>query len=306
MFTPPAVPLPNTAPDDPRLGHLLGQAGAENARVVIAGFPTDEGVRINGGRTGAVLAPDRIRQWLYRLTPDAHAPEAFADLLAHTVDLGNLVLDGPLEADQARLGKALAPWLHRGVTVLILGGGHETACGHFLGYVEAGLDVSIFNLDAHADVRPLKDGRAHSGSPFFQALTHPSGRCRHYTVAGLQPHSLAAAHRAFLHDHGCRYALRDECTPTHLHALLAAAERRCMVTLDLDALDQAHAPGVSAPTTDGLDLATWLDFAEAAGRRPHFTSLDVVELCPPLDRDDQTARVAALTLWRFLKGHTAR
>jgi arginase family enzyme len=125
-------------------------------------------------------------------------------------------------------------------------------------------------------------------------------------VAGLQPHSLAAAHRAFLHDHGCRYALRDECTPAHLHALLAAAEHHCMVTLDLDALDQAHAPGVSAPATDGLDLATWLDFAEAAGRRPHVTSLDVVELCPPLDRDDQTARVAALTLWRFLKGHTAR
>lgn len=306
MFHPPATPVPDTAPDDPRLGHLLGLAGADNARVVLVGFPTDEGVRINGGRPGAALAPEAIRPFLYRLTPDARDPDAFCDLLSHTCDLGNLVLHGPLEADQERLGAALAPYLARGVTVVVLGGGHETAFGHFLGYVQAHQDVALLNLDAHADVRPLKDGRPHSGSPFYQALLHPARRCQQYTVAGLQPHSLATAHLAFLRNHGGRYALRDACTPELLRTLLAEAGNRCMVTLDLDVLDQAHAPGVSAPATGGLDLATWLDFAEAAGRTPHVTSLDLVELCPPLDRDGQTARIAALTLWRFLKGHATR
>lgn len=32
--------------------------------------------------------------------------------------------------------------------------------------------IAVINLDAHFDVRPLKDGKAHSGSPFRQMLLH--------------------------------------------------------------------------------------------------------------------------------------
>ncbi|MDX1548872.1 MAG: arginase family protein, partial [Rhodothermales bacterium] len=176
-FDPPAISPPETAPDDPRVGHLLGRAlrGVEEARAVILGFPCDEGVRRNGGRPGAAAAPDALRQALYRFTPDARHAEAFHDLLAHTADLGNLRVEGTMEEAQRALGRALAPFLQRGAVPIVLGGGHETAFGHFLGYAEAGRAVSILNVDAHADVRPLRDGRGHSGSPFRQALEHPSG-----------------------------------------------------------------------------------------------------------------------------------
>ena len=54
-FTQPDVILPTTADDDPRLGHLLGTrlAGGTAPRVVLVGFPSDEGVHRNGGRVGA-------------------------------------------------------------------------------------------------------------------------------------------------------------------------------------------------------------------------------------------------------------
>ena len=138
MFNPPTVDIPETAGDDPRLGQLMSRDPDEigQARVVLLGFGSDEGVRRNGGRPGAAQAPDAIRQALYKLTPDARCIDAFTGLLRHTVDLGNLHLLPSMEANQERLGKALGPLLKRGALPVVLGGGHETSYGHFLGRVQ--------------------------------------------------------------------------------------------------------------------------------------------------------------------------
>src|SRR6476659_9227346 len=129
---PVAVPVPDTAPDDPRLGHLLGTATTpDKAAVVIVGFPVDDGVCRNGGRVGAAQGPAAIRQALFRLTPDPENPAEFANLLGRTIDLGDLKPTGDLEADQENLGEVLAPHLSRGAVPIVLGGGHETAYGHF-------------------------------------------------------------------------------------------------------------------------------------------------------------------------------
>lgn len=303
------MPLPDTpatTADDPRVGHLLGAALREGEApgVVIVGFPSDAGVRRNGGRPGAAEGPAAIRQALARLTPDAESPDRFTRLLARTRDLGDVAVTGDVEADQAALAGTLAPHLAAGAFSIVLGGGHETAFGHFQAHAALGRPVRILNWDAHADVRELRDGRAHSGSPFRQALEHPSGLCERYVAAGLQPHSLAAAHLAYVRAHGAahlRHALDD---PAVLDALYG--ERPTLVSFDLDAVDRANAPGVSAPATDGLPVALWLRAAFLAGRTPEVRGADVVELSPPLDGDGRTAALAALTVWQLLRGLAAR
>ena len=306
-FSPAAVALPPTASDDPRVGHLLGRglAPGDTPLVVLAGFPVDEGVRRNGGRPGAAEGPSAIRRQLYRLTPDALSVERFTALLGATVDAGDLVPTGDLERDQARLGEAVGEWLAGGSFVILLGGGHETAFGHFLGYVRAARDVAILNWDAHADVRELREGRGHSGSPFRQAIEHPSRRCASYSAAGLQPHSVAAAHLDLVARHGS-WMPAAELTSEGVAEPFARLTSPAYVSFDLDAVDQSFAPGVSAPTARGLDPRLWLRAAFLAGRTSAVTSADVVELCPRLDRDDQTARLAALTVWEILRGLAAR
>jgi formiminoglutamase len=299
--------VPQTVAGDPRLGHLLGAGVAAGARprAIIAGFPVDEGVRRNGGRPGAAEGPAAIRRQLARLTPDALEPEPFVELVEATLDAGDLVPSGDLERDQARLGEAVGEWLSSGAFVVLLGGGHETAYGHFLGYVAAGRNVSILNLDAHADVRELRDGLGHSGSPFRQALEHPSRRCAQYSVAGVQPQSNATDHLRFASERGVvvpAAGLSAGIVAERLAALAAPA----YVSFDLDAVQQAYAPGVSAPAARGLSPETWLAAAYLAGRSAAVASADVVELCPRLDRDDQTARLAALTVWEILRGLAAR
>ena len=290
---------------DPSVGDLLGQ-GVANAgpAVVIAGFPTDEGVRRNGGRVGAAGGPAAIREALRRLTPDAERPEPFTRVLAVTEDIGDAPVTGDLEADQAALAALLSPHLAAGRFAIVLGGGHETAFGHFLGYVQAGLQPEILNWDAHADVRELRDGRGHSGSPFRQALTH-STPCRRYTVGGLQPQSVAAEHLAYVRAHG-EARFRHELTGAVVRGAYDALAAPAIVSFDLDAVDLAHAPGVSAPAVGGLGARAWLALAWRAGRSAAVTSCDVVELNPAVDRDGQTARLAALTVWQVLRGLATR
>jgi formiminoglutamase len=303
---PPSVAGTETAPNDPRIGRLLGtRLGRDEApRVVMLGFPSDEGVRRNGGRVGAAEGPGAIRNALYRLPPDPRFPR-FEELLGRTRDLGDLEVLGDVESDQRNLGAAVSPYLERGTFVIVLGGGHETSYGHFLGYVAAGRRVEILNWDAHADVRELKEGRAHSGSPFRQAIEDPSGTCRRYSVAGLQPHAVARAHLDFVAQHG-RAIWRDEVTLGSIAQIYREAGTPMLVSFDLDAVTEAEAPGVSAPNPGGLTSDLWLAAAYGAGRSAAVASADVVELNPSVDRDGQTARLAALTVWWLLRGCTER
>jgi formiminoglutamase len=304
----PSISIPPTAPDDLRVGHLFGRdlAADEAPKVALVGFPTDVGVRRNGGRTGAAQGPAAIRQWLYRLAPDARAPERFAQLLGRMRDLGDVVTTGELERDQAALGDLLAPLLAARTFVIVLGGGHETTFGHFLGYASAEQDVAILNWDAHADVREPRDGLGHSGSPFRQALEHPSGRCRGYTVAGLLPHAVAEPHANWVEATGGAVWWNDLLDEARVRAIYSGRTRDALVSFDLDALDNAFAPGVSAPAIGGMHPPLWFLAAYLAGVTHAVTSADIVELSPPLDRDSQTAKLAAVTVWHILRGLATR
>ena len=303
---PAEVVQPETAADDPRIRRLLGsQLGARDTpEVVLLGFPSDEGVRRNGGRVGAALGPAAIRSALYRLAPDARYPR-FDELLSRTRDLGDVAISGDVEMDQQRLGEELKSYIELGCFCIVLGGGHETSYGHFLGYTRAGRRVEILNWDAHPDVRDLVQGRAHSGSPFRQAIEDGSGACRRYSVAGLQPQAVAREHVAYVERQG-RTVWRDDVTPERIAQLYRSTDGPALVSFDLDAVNEAEAPGVSAPNAGGLSSDLWIEAAYQAGRSPAVSSADIVELNPAVDRDGQTARLAAVTVWWLLRGRSER
>lgn len=298
MYSPTLVQPPVTDSADPRIGQLLARDPV-HAHTVLLGFPSDIGVEINGGRRGACEAPEAIREWLYRMTPD---PQVEASWYHGVCDLGDLELSGRIDEDQELLGEAVGELLEKGYFVLLMGGGHETSYGHFLGYVKAQIPLSILSWDSHPDVRPLKHGRPHSGSPFRQALEHPSALLQHYRVVGLQPQSVAAAHLRYIEERGGSYLWRDR---ADLGSATRGLGESVMVSFDLDAVDEAHAPGVSAPAVHGLTVGEWLAAARWAGGCKSVRSIDLCEVNPRCDRDGQTARLAALTLWTALSARAA-
>ncbi len=295
----------NQNPNDPRLADFVFGKQVATPRVAIVGFPVDEGVRRNGGRPGASAAPDKIRPFLYRMTPDARNFDASAAVLSSTMDVGNICRTDSLEESQAALATVVEHLLAAEVFPIIIGGGHETSFGHFRGYRRHKKQPSIVNVDAHPDVRPSIDGKGHSGSPFRQAAESVPPMSD-YVVVGLNPASVSARHVQFLDERNFRYLWIDELDSSTMSDLLSGQDGPVMVTFDMDVVSQFEAPGVSAPTASGLGARDALSVAFEIGRRSSVSSMDLVEVNPFVDESDQTARLGAAMIWNVLSGFAHR
>jgi formiminoglutamase len=305
--------------DDPRLGEGAkfwdGTAAPalRRGQAVVIGFPQDEGVRRNGGRVGAAAAPGEIRKYLYALTPWDGCEDVDLGTLG-LLDLGDVRVTADLEASQAALGEVVAAVLATGAVPVVLGGGHEAAYGHYLGYANLRRGVAVINVDAHLDVRPLVDGRGHSGSPFRQAMEHPGQPLpgRRYACLGAQPFAVSRAHAAYVSDAGGAIGWAEEVRGRVSDFLIkqcnCALADGCQVyvSVDSDVVSSADVPGVSAPNPLGLTGAEICATARSAGGSAAVASFDVVEVNPSLDDDGQSSRWAALAVWHFLAGLTSR
>lgn len=278
--------------------HVHPDDGQASNGAALIGFCSDEGVRRNGGRTGATDGPDALRRALANLAWHGRQP---------VYDAGNVRCEGTaLETAQAQLGERIGSLLQRGLTPLVLGGGHEVAWGTWQGIAAAGRaqNIGIINIDAHFDLR--RSAVAHSGTPFAQIADdcQQRGLPFHYFALGISALSNTAALFDTAKATGTRFLL-DEQFATHqrdavsaeLGAWLAAREA-IYLTVCLDAFPASVAPGVSAPAARGVEvaMAEWLiDLVIASGK---LRVAEFAELCPRFDPDDRTARLAARLLAR--------
>lgn len=268
--------------------------------VVLIGFAVDEGVRRNQGRTGAAGGPAALRQALANLP----APAATALWDAGTVHCEAQAL----EAAQAELSATVTKVRAQGALPLVLGGGHEMAWGTFGGLVREGRTpgrLLVLNLDAHFDLRHA--AAPNSGTPFAQmhAWCASQGQGFHYTVLGISRFANTPALFDRARDTGTRWR-SDEALQTPADWAQAQAElthdlQACdavYLTMCLDVLSAAVAPGVSAPAALGVPLPfveTVIEQVKASGK---LIAADMAELNPNFDRDGQTARVGARLLAR--------
>ncbi|MEV8182085.1 formimidoylglutamase [Specibacter sp. NPDC078692] len=275
--------------------------------VAIIGFQSDEGVRRNKGRTGAANAPAAIRAMLVSLS----AP---AELCAQ--DLGDVrVNEHAMEAGQERLGHAVAGALQTSLLPIVLGGGHETAFGSYLGLAESGAvngrRLGIINLDAHFDLR--SDPISSSGTPFRQIaeLHAATGEDFTYRVLGISEanNTLDLFHTAS--QLGVKHMIDEDCGITNLPAVTDFVSGflnevdAVYLTIDLDVLPAHVAPGVSAPAALGVPFEVILAVCRQLARSPKLLHVDVVELNPLFDIDNRTARAAARLVHAIATEHTA-
>lgn len=268
--------------------------------VAVLGFACDEGVRRNHGRVGAAEGPLALRRMLSNLPKLDEAPLYDAGTIACT--------DGDLEGAQARYAEVMAGLLDAGHLPVGLGGGHEIAYASYLGLAKhlgtRRPRVAIVNIDAHFDLRRQDQGS--SGTPFLQAIEHAraNGLPMDYLVYGIS----ASANTRVLFDTadalGVHY-VRDDALglldlPQRLAELKAtlAGVDAVYLTIDIDGLPHAMAPGVSAPAARGVPMEVVEPLLDTVATTGKLKLLDVAELAPPLDRDQATARVAARLIHR--------
>lgn len=272
-----------------------GQTTAGDPGVALIGFASDEGVRRNGGRPGAREAPDALRAALSPLALHIEVP---------LTDVGTVVVEGEdLESGQEELGSRLAALLDTYRFAVVLGGGHETAWASYLGRTRSerlrDATVGVINLDAHFDLRHADQPT--SGTPFLQMAQADAeaGRAFDYTVLGIaEPANTRALFDTAL-ALGADYVLDVDCAPRHLDAVLARVDEvvarvdAVHLSIDLDVMPAAQAPGVSAPAAYGVPVEVLEAVCHRVAASGKLAVLDIVELCPRFDIDARTARTAA-------------
>ena len=260
--------------------------------VVFIGFCSDEGVRRNLGRTGAVMGPEALRRAMSSLA--VHHPDSFP-----IYDGGNVVLSGrELEFAQKELSRKVSQVLDAEIFPIVLGGGHETSYGHIAGVLNqfANNTIGVINFDPHFDLRTYADG-GHSGSWARQLMDEFGVRFQYFPI-GINPANNMESMYQLMKQKNMQLVSMDEllhADSTDIIAQLTPFIEKVdtlVVTLDLDVFSGAIAPGVSAPASHGAFSQHILPLLTHLMSHSKTVSLDIAEMNPAYD-DGRTAKLAA-------------
>lgn len=263
----------------------------------IIGFESDEGVKRNQGRIGAAEAPNEIRKFLSNL-PFHHSEDK-------VVDVGNVpCTNGKLELAQEKLGTNISKLLNKNCIPIIIGGGHETLYGHYLGvreFIGPEASLGIINIDAHFDLRD--DEVPSSGTMFRQILSKDQEI--DYLCLGIQELGNTKSLFDAAKEYNCRYILEENIRKFEQTFLtiddFANEHDYIILTLCTDAISSSSAPGVSAPSPFGLEPTTVRTLLRHIAAKGNLLSFDISEVNPLLDENNKTSRLAALLLADVMK-----
>jgi len=262
----------------------------------ILGYACDEGVARNQGRIGAAKGPEAILKQLAKL-PNHLGTNT------HLFDMGTVeCLDGDMEKSQSALSEHVSVLLDQKIFPIILGGGHDMAYGHYHGirkYLGESKKIGIINFDAHFDLRSNEHGN-NSGTPFYQIAEETSPEDTFgYLVLGIRKNANDKNLYQFAKQMGAQYIEIDQFQPVHLAHIFRiinefiASMEAIYVTIDLDGFSSAYAPGVSASSPLGFSPDMVFACLKEIIRTKKLVSLDLAEMNPKFDIDNQTAKLAA-------------
>ena len=260
--------------------------------IALISFECDEGVRRNAGRVGAAHGPQSIKSML------ASVPWRLEDKAF--IDVGVVACEGAeLEKAQQQLGENVSKLLQKGNRIIILGGGHETLYGHYLGLrasVGADAKIGIINIDAHFDLRKF-DAQPSSGTMFHQILAEDEHTG--YMVLGIQQFGNTTELFERADQFRVNYVLEEDLVAMDDHEIdtmiaeFIEQQQIVMLTLCMDVLAAYAAPGVSAPSPFGLQPTFVRQLIKQVVKHDKVRSFDICEVNPALDVDQRTAKLAA-------------
>ena len=273
------------------------------ARVDVVGVPMDLGA----DRRGVDMGPSAIRY--------ARLKESLERLGIVVTDHGNLRVPVPESATIAEQNAKYFPIIkavcdeladlveavvRQGSFPLVLGGDHSIAMGTIAGIARArGKAPGVIWVDAHGDINT--------------PLTSPTGNVHGMPVHfALEQHAVDPARMAFIGlrdvDDGEKRAIRElgvkaftmadvdrlgmSRVMEEALAIVASGENSVHVSFDMDGVDPQEAPGVGTPVRGGITYREAHLLMEGVAASGALGSLEITEINPILDRENQTAILA--------------
>ena len=269
----------------------------ERADVAVVGVPFDTGVSY---RPGARFGGNHIREASRLLRPYNPAQDAspFANL--QVADAGDLAVN-PFNINEAieTIQAGALDLTEGGTRLLTLGGDHTIALPLLRAAAErAGEPVAMLHFDAHLDTWDTYFGAEYThGTPFrraveegildTEAISHVGTRGPLYGKKDLEDD------RRF----GFGIVTSSDVFRQGVDEVVAKlrdriGNRPLYISVDIDVLDPAHAPGTGTPEAGGITSRELLEILRGM-RGMNLIGADVVEVAPAYDHADITAVAAS-------------
>lgn len=262
------------------------ESSFDEADFVIFGVPYD---KTSSFRMGAVDGPKEIRQasWNFE-TYNLMTGNDLSDVKFH--DYGDLEVKNDSPKSMIKKVKEFTlQILQENKFPIVLGGEHSITSGIIQAFPK---DVAVLSLDAHIDFRKQYENEPLSHACVIRRISEHID-IKNIAVLGIRSAEKeefveAKKQNLFFIDSfeikNAGIAKAIEKTKKHLK------NKKIYLTLDIDVLDLAYAPGTSTPEPFGLTSFDVIQCIESFS--PQLVGFDVVEVCPAYDKG-QTALLAA-------------
>jgi agmatinase len=269
----------------------------EDYDIAVVGVPFDSGVTY---RPGARFGPSAIRQASRLLKPYHPALDVSPFAAAQVVDAGDIAanpFDIAAAVDQIREG-VLGLLTRPEQRVVLLGGDHTIALPALQAMNEVHGPVALVHFDAHLDTWDTYFGAPCThGTPFRRASEQGllvKDRSAHVGIRGSlydRADLLEDAELGFTVVH-CRDIDRIGVDGVIERVRERVGEHPVYVSIDIDVLDPAFAPGTGTPEIGGMTSRELVAVLRAM-RGLRIVGADVVEVAPAYDHAEVTAVAAA-------------
>lgn len=264
--------------------------------IAVVGVPFDAGVTF---RPGARFGPGAIREASRLLRPYNPALDVAPFAETQVVDAGDLdcnPFDIGVALDEIQAG--IAELIQDGRRVVTLGGDHTIALAALRAIHAEHGPVALIHFDAHLDTWDTYfDAPFTHGTPFRRAIQEGLLIKEHSAHVGIRGSLYSADDLTEDADLGFTIVHSREFHTTPFLDIMARIRQRVgnaplYISIDIDVLDPAHAPGTGTPEAGGLTSRELLELLRGlSGVR--LVGADVVEVSPPFDHAGVTSVAAA-------------
>jgi agmatinase len=250
----------------------------------IFGVPFDS---THSYKPGTRFGPDSIRNAFNNI--EIFHPQFGADLETINIqDLGNMQHTVNVQDMLDMVNKVTAEIQNKNKLVVILGGEHSLTYGTYTSFPS---DTGYMVFDAHYDLRDGYAGAEYSHASYLRRVVEKRGADN---IVHIGARSFVKDELAFLKEHKIKTItdkdIRDGNGPKMIRDVMSTFANT-YVSIDLDVLDPAFAPGVGNPEAVGITSRELFDMIHAMAGK-NVSCLDIVELNPTYD-NGSTSSIAA-------------
>jgi agmatinase len=287
-----------------------GQLAEWQPDVAILGAPFDLGTT---NRPGARFGPRGVRTNAYE--PGTYHLDLGIEIFdwLEVVDIGDAFCPhGMVEQSLENVKAKVASVVEHGIIPVTIGGDHTitwpaaTAVADHYGFGKVGM----VHFDAHADTADTIDGNlASHGTPMRRLIESGAIPGTNFVQIGLRGYWPGEDVWQWMAEQGMRWHMMDEVHRRGLDAVLTDAIAEAMegvdhlyVSVDIDSLDPAYAPGTGTPEPGGIASVDMVRAMRRLAIETPLVAFDVMEVAPAYDHADCTVNVAHRLIMEILSG----